>query len=80
MAELPLCSSATVAKALTRAGFVKARKQKGSHQTFRRVDEPGGRTIVTVLKMGAKTVARGTLRRTLELAEITDQEFVALLD
>jgi predicted RNA binding protein YcfA (HicA-like mRNA interferase family) len=78
VSEPPLCSSRQIVQALQRAGFAPVRRSRGSHQTFvRRL--PDGSKRITVVVLGKREVPRGTLRRILERAGLTSEEFQALL-
>ena len=72
--EIPLCSSRQVVNALRRAGFVPARRSKGSHQAFVRVG-PDGKRYTTVVVLGKAVIPRGTLRGILDLAGLSVEEF-----
>jgi predicted RNA binding protein YcfA (HicA-like mRNA interferase family) len=76
--QVPLCSSREIINALQRAGFRPARDAAGDHQAFVR-DLPDGRRITTIVLIGEREVPRGTLRKILRLAEMTVDEFVAVL-
>ncbi len=76
MARLPLCTSRKIIRTLERAGF-QATHSAGSHQTMERWT--GRRTIVTVVILGKKEVPRGTLRKILRLAQMSNQEFIDLM-
>lgn len=72
MATLPIVSGARCVAALGRVGYVVVR-QKGSHVRL----VASGRSPVTVPLH--QELDRGTLRSILRVAEITPEEFVALL-
>jgi len=61
-------------RALERAGFTKAR-QRGSHVRLR---HPDGR-VVTVPIHAGHAVGRGLLRKILRDAELSQDDFIALL-
>jgi len=63
-----------VCRALEKAGFTKAR-QRGSHVRLRHND---GR-VVTVPIHAGRVVGRGLLRKILRDAELSQDEFMALL-
>lgn len=62
--------------ALRRAGFESAHC-KGDHQTFKKVTLE--RTYVTVVVLGQKEIARGTMGDIIEKAGMTVEEFMAYL-
>lgn len=72
MPALPIISGADCINALERAGYRTVR-QRGSHVRLACT----GRAPVTVPMHG--TLDRGTLRSILRVAELTAEEFVALL-
>ena len=74
MPELPVLKATPLVKALERAGFVIVR-QKGSHARLR---HPDGRVVTVPLHPG-KDIGRGLLRKILRDAELSRDEFVALL-
>jgi len=75
---VPLCSSRQIVNALRRAGFVPARGAVGDHQAFVR-DLPDGRRLTAIVLIGQREVPRGTLRKILQQAELSVEEFMALL-
>ena len=74
MAKLPHVTGQKVLAALRRAGF-RLSHVKGSHHYFRR---EGGRLVPVPVHAG-ETIPPGTLKSILRLAELTVEEFVALL-
>jgi predicted RNA binding protein YcfA (HicA-like mRNA interferase family) len=66
--------SAEVISALGKAGFEPVR-QRGSHVRLR---HPDGR-VVTVPQHGSQDVGRGLLRKILRDAELSPDDFMALL-
>lgn len=76
---LPLYSSRQVLKALRKAGFVKARKSAGSHQSMTKKREVGG-YLTVVVPLNRKEIPRGTLRGILDQAQITEEELRRLAD
>lgn len=79
--KLPLCSSTEVCAALRRAGAkprkVKRKKSGTTHQVFvRKVDD---RTYVVPDVLGKKEIPRGTLTSIIELAGLTEAEFLSAL-
>jgi len=76
--QVPLCSSRQIVNALQRAGFAAARGAVGDYQAFIR-ELPDGRRLTTVALIGQREVPRGTLRNILRQAEMTTDQFVALL-
>lgn len=74
MNRLRAVESAELIRALERAGFARAR-QRGSHVRLRHAD---GR-VVTVPTHAGRVVGRGLLRKILRDAELTQDEFMALL-
>ena len=75
MPKLPALTGNTFINALGKVGFQVIR-QKGSHVRMIHVD---GR-VVTIPVHSGKTIGRGLLRKTLQDAELTREEFVALLE
>ena len=73
MTKLPRVSSRECITALEKVGFIAVR-QKGSHVVMRR-SEPYARTVVPI----NKEVPPGTLRSILRDAQLTVDDFVALL-
>jgi predicted RNA binding protein YcfA (HicA-like mRNA interferase family) len=72
--RLPAVRASEVIRVLEKVGFIRIR-QSGSHATYR---HPDGRwTIVSVHPV--KVIPRGTLRKILRDANLTAQEFKALL-
>jgi len=78
MTKVPLCSSRQIVNALQRAGFAPARNAVGDHQVFTR-DSAGGRRLTVIVLIGQREVPRGTLRSILKQAEMSVDEFIALL-
>ena len=74
--RLPSVKAREVMRALERAGFVHVRS-KGSHRVFQHPDDRTRRTIVS--DHASKDVPRGTLRKILDQAGITVEEFIDLL-
>jgi len=73
--RLPLVSAAEIVKALERAGFHEIPgRGKGSHIFVHRQDTPKGITIPR-----EKEVKRGTLRAIIRQADLTVEQFIALL-
>ena len=77
MARLPLCSSQQIIRALERAGFQPASPSSGSHLPMKK--RIGRRTVNTVVVLGKQQVPKGTLRKILRLAQLTNEEFISLL-
>jgi predicted RNA binding protein YcfA (HicA-like mRNA interferase family) len=75
MPKLPVLTGNTVISALGNVGFQVIR-QKGSH--VRMIHEDG--RVVTIPVHAGKTIGRGLLRKILRDAELTREEFVALLE
>lgn len=75
MPKLPALTGNTVISALEKAGFQMMR-QKGSHV---RIIHADGR-VVTIPVHAGKTIGRGLLRKILRDAELTREEFIALLE
>ena len=74
-AKLPILSGRDVCAALGKVGFeLIPGRGKGSHLFLRRYDPPTGLTVPN-----DKEVKRGTLRAILRQADLTVEEFVALL-
>lgn len=73
--RLPLLSSRQVTGALKRLGFTVAHTS-GSHQTWEKLDEDGVQVAITVVTLGKKVIPRGTLGKVLELAGLTQAEFL----
>ncbi|MBK7917381.1 MAG: type II toxin-antitoxin system HicA family toxin [Chloroflexi bacterium] len=74
MPPLPLLTARQVVAALHQAGFESVR-QKGSHIRLR---HPDGR-VVTVPDHPGQDIGRGLLRKILRDADLSRDEFVALL-
>ena len=74
MPRLPVLRASELVRALEKAGFQVVR-QKGSHV---RMKHPDGR-VVTVPVHSGQDIGRGLLRKVLRDAELTHDEFVALL-
>lgn len=75
MPKLPALTGNTVISALRNVGFQVIR-QKGSH--VRMIHEDG--RVVTIPVHAGKTIGRGLLRKILRDAELTREEFIALLE
>jgi predicted RNA binding protein YcfA (HicA-like mRNA interferase family) len=75
MPKLPALTGNTVISVLENAGFQVIR-QKGSHVRMIHAD---GR-VVTIPVHAGKTIGRGLLRKILRDAELTREEFIALLE
>lgn len=75
MPKLPGLTGEAVMGALEKVGFQKIR-QKGSHVRMQHED---GR-LVTIPIHSGKTIGRGLLRKILRDAELTREEFTALLE
>ena len=73
MSSLPRISGKECVKALSKAGF-SLRRQHGSHLILRR-NEPFAQVVVP----DHKELDRGTLRAIIRLANLTVDQFVALL-
>lgn len=74
MPKLPLLKASEVIRALEKANFQIVR-QKGSHLRMKHSD---GR-VVTIPVHAGVAIGRGLLRKILRDAELTREEFVALL-
>ena len=74
MNRLRAVESSELCRALEKAGFAKAR-QRGSHLRLR---HPDGR-VVTVPMHAGQVVGRGLLRKILRDAELSQDDFIALL-
>ncbi|MEI1376428.1 type II toxin-antitoxin system HicA family toxin [Nostoc sp. UHCC 0926] len=75
MPKLPVLTGKTVINALEKIGF-QAVRQKGSHVQMERED---GR-LVTIPVHAGKTIGKVLLRKILRDAELTREEFIALLE
>lgn len=75
MAKLPALRASTVIRALEKVGFQVVR-QRGSHVRMKHED---GR-VVTIPVHAGKDIGRGLLRKILRDAELTPEEFIALLE
>lgn len=75
MPKLPALTGNEVINALEKVGFQVVR-QKGSHVRMQHED---GR-VVTIPYHAGKNIGRGLLRKILRDAELTREEFMALLD
>ncbi|MEH2468512.1 type II toxin-antitoxin system HicA family toxin [Nostoc sp.] len=73
MPKLPVLTGKTVINALEKIGF-QAVRQKGSH-----VEHENGR-LVTIPVHAGKTIGKRLLRKILRDAELTREEFIALLE
>lgn len=73
MTKLPVVSGRECVRVLTKVGFYFSH-QKGSHIIMRR-DEPYAKTVVP----DHRELKKGTFRQILRDAELTVDEFVALL-
>jgi predicted RNA binding protein YcfA (HicA-like mRNA interferase family) len=76
MTKLPSLKAREVMRALERAGFVHVRS-KGSHRVFEHPEDKARRTIVS--DHGGKDVPRGTLRKIIDQAGLTVEEFIDLI-
>ncbi len=74
MPRLPVLKAMELIRALEKAGF-QAIRQKGSHV---RLKHPDGR-VVTVPVHPERDIGRGLLRKVIRDAELTRDEFMALL-
>jgi predicted RNA binding protein YcfA (HicA-like mRNA interferase family) len=74
MPPLPVLTARRIIAALNKAGFVVVR-QKGSHIRLR---HPDGR-VVTVPDHRGQEIGRGLLRKILRDADLSRDEFIALL-
>jgi len=75
MSKLPILTGEKIVKTLQKAGFEIIR-QRGSHMLLRHRD---GRTTVTPIHKGSD-VDRGLLRKIINDADLTREEFVKLLE
>jgi predicted RNA binding protein YcfA (HicA-like mRNA interferase family) len=75
MNKLPVVSGMDVIKALHKAGFIVTR-QKGSHVRLKKVS---GEKVIKITVPLHKTIKKGTLKKILEVAEISVEEFLKLL-
>ena len=73
--KLPVVSGMDVIKALHKAGFIVTR-QKGSHVILKK--SSGERTIKLTVPLH-KTIKKGTLKKILDIAQISVEEFLKLL-
>ncbi len=73
MTSLPQVSGRACVTALLKIGF-RFKRQNGSHIVLRR-DQPFAQVVVP----DHKTLDRGTLRSILRQADVTTEEFIALL-
>ncbi|HHF56131.1 MAG TPA: type II toxin-antitoxin system HicA family toxin [Thermoplasmatales archaeon] len=73
--KLPVVSGMDVIKALHKAGFIVIR-QKGSHVILKKIS---GEKIIKLTVPLHKTIKKGTLRKILDIAEISVEEFLKLL-
>ncbi|MEA3459091.1 MAG: type II toxin-antitoxin system HicA family toxin [Chloroflexota bacterium] len=74
MSRLPVLKATELVRALEKAGFQVIR-QKGGHV---RMKHPDGR-VVTVPVHPGRDIGRGLLRKVIRDAELTRDEFIALL-
>jgi len=74
--RLPSLKAREIMRALERGGFVHVRS-KGSHRVYQHRDDRARRTIVS--DHGGKDVPRGTLRKIIDQAGFTVEEFLDLL-
>ena len=75
MAKLPILSPNELIRALERAGFQIIR-QRGSHVRMKHAD---GQVLTLPVHPG-RDIGRGLLRKILRDAELTREEFIALLE
>lgn len=75
MPKLPALTGSAVIRVLEKVGFQKIR-QKGSHIRMKHID---GR-VVTIPIHGSETIGKGLLRKIIRDAELTQEEFIALLE
>lgn len=75
MPKLPSLTGTKVISTLEKIGFQMVR-QKGSHV---QMENDNGR-LVTIPIHAGKTIGRGLLRKILRDAELTREEFIALLE
>ena len=75
MPKLPALTAKIVINAIEKIGF-QAVRQKGSHVQMQHDD---GR-LVTIPVHAGKTIGKGLLRKILRDAELTREEFIALLE
>lgn len=75
---LPLISSDRIVAALHRLGFFDGLSKGSSHVSMWRPRAGGGKDVTAVV-MGKKEVPRGTLKGILDLARVTQGEFIAAL-
>ncbi|MCD6512102.1 MAG: type II toxin-antitoxin system HicA family toxin [Thermoplasmata archaeon] len=73
--KLPVVSGIEIIKALHKAGFIVIR-QRGSHVILKKIS--GDRVIKLTVPLH-ETVKKGTLRKILDVAEISVEEFLRLL-
>jgi len=73
MPRLPLLSGDEIIRILERAFGFRFVSQKGSHAKLQRTT--GGRTITTIVPRH-RQVARGTLKGALDLAEVSEEDFL----
>ena len=76
--RLPLISSDRLVAALHRLGFVDGPAKGSSHLSMWRARTDGGKDVTSVV-LGKKQIPRGTLKGILELARVTQDEFLAAL-
>jgi len=78
MKKLPVVSSDELIKALKRGGFTYAPKRgRGSHTALIKIDEKGRTLLVIVPKRSE--LPKGTLLSILHQANLSKEEFIALL-
>ncbi|AFZ36871.1 YcfA family protein [Stanieria cyanosphaera PCC 7437] len=75
MPKLPALTGDAVIRVLEKVGFQKIR-QKGSHIRMKHID---GRVVTIPIHRG-KTIGKGLLRKIIRDAELTQEEFIALLE
>jgi predicted RNA binding protein YcfA (HicA-like mRNA interferase family) len=76
---LPLTSSDRTIAALRRLGFLDGPTKGSSHISMFRPRADGGKDVTSVVT-GKKEIPRGTLKGILEVARVTQIEFLAALN
>ena len=76
MPRLPLLSDDEIIRVLERAFGFRLVSQKGSHAKLRRRE---GDRIITTIVPRHREVARGTLKGALDLAEVSEEDFLRQL-
>lgn len=75
MSKLPAITGKQAIRAFRKIGF-EVDRQQGSHVILKK---PGFQYALSIPDWGKKTISRGVLRRQIQLAGLSVQEFIELL-